>query len=98
MHFHHCDPSNIFIPQWNHYIQCDGSPDPSVSPEINTFISLWKEETNETLEEVIAKSKLVLNVCPRVLLCNFKLFKLQIVWYRLQNRNKLNKYIFVFAN
>uniref|UniRef100_A0A667HSH9 Dynein axonemal intermediate chain 7 n=1 Tax=Lynx canadensis TaxID=61383 RepID=A0A667HSH9_LYNCA len=49
------------LSQWNHYIQCDGSPDPSVSPEINTFISLWKEETNETLEEVIAKSKLVLN-------------------------------------
>ncbi|VFV31863.1 Hypothetical predicted protein [Lynx pardinus] len=50
------------LSQWNHYIQCDGSPDPSVSPEINTFISLWKEETNETLEEVIAKSKLVLNI------------------------------------
>ncbi|XP_032711129.1 protein CASC1 isoform X3 [Lontra canadensis] len=49
------------LSQWKHYIQCDGSPDPSISPEINTFISLWKEETNETLEEVIAKSKLVLN-------------------------------------
>ncbi|XP_012903266.2 dynein axonemal intermediate chain 7 isoform X6 [Mustela putorius furo] len=48
------------LSQWKHYIQCDGSPDPSISPEINTFISLWKEETNETLEEVIAKSKLVL--------------------------------------
>ncbi|XP_070126190.1 dynein axonemal intermediate chain 7 isoform X4 [Equus przewalskii] len=49
------------LSQWKHYIQCDGSPDPSVSQEINTFISLWKEETNETFEEVIGKSKLVLN-------------------------------------
>uniref|UniRef100_A0A8I3NFA0 Dynein axonemal intermediate chain 7 n=2 Tax=Canis lupus familiaris TaxID=9615 RepID=A0A8I3NFA0_CANLF len=49
------------LSQWKHYIQCDGSPDPSIAPEINTFISLWKEETNETFEEVIAKSKLVLN-------------------------------------
>ena len=29
---------------------------------MNTLITLWKEETNETLEEVIEKSKLVLNV------------------------------------
>ena len=33
-----------------------------IAQEINTFITLWKEETNETLEEVIEKSKLVLNV------------------------------------
>ncbi|XP_012496421.1 PREDICTED: protein CASC1 [Propithecus coquereli] len=49
------------LSQWNHYIQCDGSPDPSIAQEMNTFISLWKEETNETFEEVIEKSKLVLN-------------------------------------
>nr|XP_020726966.1 MAP7 domain-containing protein 1-like [Odocoileus virginianus texanus] len=50
-----------FLSQWKHYIQCDGSPDPSVAQEMNTFITLWKEEANETLEEVIEKSKLVLN-------------------------------------
>ncbi|ELW72543.1 Cancer susceptibility candidate protein 1 like protein [Tupaia chinensis] len=47
--------------KWKHYIQCDGSPDPSISQDMNTFISLWKEETNETFEEVIVKSKLVLS-------------------------------------
>ncbi|KAI2564858.1 hypothetical protein G5576_007349, partial [Homo sapiens] len=41
------------LSQWKHYIQCDGSPDPSVAQEMNTFISLWKEKTNETFEEVI---------------------------------------------
>ncbi|XP_035875137.1 protein CASC1 isoform X2 [Phyllostomus discolor] len=49
-----------------HYIQCDGSPDPSVAQEINTFISLWKEETDETFEEVIAKSKLVLHLINKL--------------------------------
>ncbi|XP_070266638.1 dynein axonemal intermediate chain 7 isoform X3 [Myotis yumanensis] len=52
--------------QWMHYIQCDGCPDPSVAQEINTFISLWKEEKNETFEEVIAKSKLVLYLIDRL--------------------------------
>nr|XP_012595006.1 protein CASC1 isoform X3 [Microcebus murinus] len=49
------------LSQWKHYIQCDGSPDPSIAQEMNTFISLWKEETNESFEEVVKKSKLVLN-------------------------------------
>ncbi|XP_036155115.1 protein CASC1 isoform X1 [Myotis myotis] len=52
--------------QWMHYIQCDGCPDPSVAQEINTFISLWKEEKNETFEDVIAKSKLVLYLIDRL--------------------------------
>lgn len=78
MRFRQCEPLIILIPQWKHYIECDGSPDPSVAQEINTFISLWKEETNETFEEVIAKSKLVLYVSTSVLFHNFKLFKLQI--------------------
>ncbi|XP_077630612.1 dynein axonemal intermediate chain 7 isoform X1 [Crocuta crocuta] len=69
------------LSQWNHYIQCDGSPDPSISPEINTFISLWKEETNETLEEVIAKSKLVLNLIEKL-----RLLLLQMPSYDLEDK------------
>ncbi|XP_034883936.1 dynein axonemal intermediate chain 7 isoform X3 [Mirounga angustirostris] len=70
------------LSQWKHYIQCDGSPDPSKSPEINTFISLWKEETNETLEEVIAKSKLVLNLIDKL-----KLILLETPPYDLEDKN-----------
>ncbi|XP_027969122.1 protein CASC1 isoform X2 [Eumetopias jubatus] len=70
------------LSQWKHYIQCDGSPDPSISPEINTFISLWKEETNETLEEVIAKSKLVLNLIDKL-----KLILLETPPYDLEDKN-----------
>ncbi|XP_072876664.1 dynein axonemal intermediate chain 7 isoform X7 [Chlorocebus sabaeus] len=54
------------LSQWKHYIQCDGSPDPSIAQEMNTFISLWKEKTNETFEEVIEKSKVVLNLIEKL--------------------------------
>ncbi|XP_023370468.1 protein CASC1 isoform X1 [Otolemur garnettii] len=54
------------LAQWKHYIECDGTPDPTVAQEINTFISLWKEETNETFEAVIKKSKLVLNLIEKL--------------------------------
>lgn len=70
-----------------HYIQCDGSPDPSVAQEINTFISLWKEETDETFEEVIAKSKLVLHVSTWVLFHNLKLFKVQVDFKKIKIRH-----------
>ncbi|XP_008581863.1 PREDICTED: protein CASC1 isoform X1 [Galeopterus variegatus] len=70
------------LSQWKHYIQCDGSPDPSISQEINTFISLWREETNETFEEVIAKSKLVLNLIEKL-----KLILLETPPYDLQDKN-----------
>ncbi|KAL6075115.1 hypothetical protein STEG23_022554, partial [Scotinomys teguina] len=54
------------LAQWKHYIECDGSPDPSVAQEMNTFISLWEEETNETFEQVIEKSKLVLSLIEKL--------------------------------
>ncbi|XP_036721994.1 dynein intermediate chain CFAP94, axonemal isoform X1 [Balaenoptera musculus] len=70
------------LSQWKHYIQCDGSPDPSISQEINTFISLWKEETNETFEAVTTKSKLVLNLIEKL-----KLILLETPSYDLQEKN-----------
>ncbi|XP_069484589.1 dynein axonemal intermediate chain 7 [Ambystoma mexicanum] len=30
--------------KWDHYMTCDGSPDPTTPKDINTFITLWKEE------------------------------------------------------
>ncbi|XP_029420813.1 protein CASC1 isoform X2 [Nannospalax galili] len=54
------------LSKWKHYIQCDGSPDPSVPQEMNTFISLWEEETKETFEQVIEKSKLVLSLIQKL--------------------------------
>nr|XP_012595005.1 protein CASC1 isoform X2 [Microcebus murinus] len=70
------------LSQWKHYIQCDGSPDPSIAQEMNTFISLWKEETNESFEEVVKKSKLVLNLIRKL-----KLILLETPLCDLQNKN-----------
>ncbi|XP_066120905.1 dynein axonemal intermediate chain 7 isoform X1 [Saccopteryx bilineata] len=73
---------NGLLSQWKHYIRCDGTPDPTVAPEINTFISLWKEETDETFEEVITKSKLVLHLIDEL-----KLILLDAPPYDLQDTN-----------
>ncbi|XP_016052873.1 PREDICTED: protein CASC1 [Miniopterus natalensis] len=70
------------LSQWQHYTGCDGSPDPLIAQEINTFISLWKEETNESFEEVIAKSKLVLHLIDKL-----KIILLETPPYDLQDKN-----------
>uniref|UniRef100_F7FKY0 Dynein axonemal intermediate chain 7 n=1 Tax=Rattus norvegicus TaxID=10116 RepID=F7FKY0_RAT len=54
------------LAQWKHYTECDGSPDPRIAQEMNTFISLWEEEKNETFEQVMEKSKLVLSLIEKL--------------------------------
>uniref|UniRef100_A0A8C0IM15 Dynein axonemal intermediate chain 7 n=1 Tax=Chelonoidis abingdonii TaxID=106734 RepID=A0A8C0IM15_CHEAB len=51
---------------WEHYMQCDGSPDPAVPQEINTFMSLWQENKNEDIEFVIKKGNQVLNLIEKL--------------------------------
>ncbi|XP_010281884.1 PREDICTED: protein CASC1 [Phaethon lepturus] len=46
--------------KWEHYLSCDGSPDPTVLKEINTFMSLWREEQNEDVQLVMQKGEQVL--------------------------------------
>ncbi|KAM5262775.1 dynein axonemal intermediate chain 7 [Ctenodactylus gundi] len=70
------------LSQWKHYIQCDGSPNPLVPQEMNTFISLWEEETNQTFEDVIEKSKLVLHLIEKL-----KSILLETPPYDLEERN-----------
>ncbi|XP_063785434.1 dynein axonemal intermediate chain 7 isoform X2 [Pseudophryne corroboree] len=41
---------------------CNGSPDPTIPQEINTFMSLWSEETNEDFQSILNKSSLVLSL------------------------------------
>uniref|UniRef100_A0A8C0GAE5 Dynein axonemal intermediate chain 7 n=1 Tax=Chelonoidis abingdonii TaxID=106734 RepID=A0A8C0GAE5_CHEAB len=52
--------------KWEHYMQCDGSPDPAVPQEINTFMSLWQENKNEDIEFVIKKGNQVLNLIEKL--------------------------------
>ncbi|NXD11064.1 CASC1 protein, partial [Nothocercus nigrocapillus] len=51
---------------WEHYIGCDGSPDPTVLQEINTFMSLWREDPNEDIQFVMEKEKEVLNLIEKL--------------------------------
>ena len=50
---------------------CDGSPDPTIPGEINTFMNLWREEKdNVSIERVLEDSKLPLKVCTMHFLCS----------------------------
>ncbi|KGL79455.1 Protein CASC1, partial [Tinamus guttatus] len=51
---------------WEHYIGCDGSPDPTVLQEINTFMSLWREDPNEDIQFVMEKGQEVLNLIEKL--------------------------------
>ncbi|KAM6418473.1 dynein axonemal intermediate chain 7 isoform 2-T2 [Pluvialis apricaria] len=52
--------------KWEHYLSCDGSPDPTVLQEINTFMSLWREDQNEDIQLVMEKGELVLNLIEKL--------------------------------
>ncbi|XP_053934548.1 dynein axonemal intermediate chain 7 isoform X5 [Cuculus canorus] len=52
--------------KWEHYLSCDGSPDPTVLQEINTFMSLWREDQNENIQLVMKKGELLLNLIEKL--------------------------------
>ncbi|NXG48255.1 CASC1 protein, partial [Psilopogon haemacephalus] len=52
--------------KWEHYLSCDGSPDPTVLQEINTFISLWSEDQNKDIHLVMEKGEQVLNLIEKL--------------------------------
>ncbi|PAA52808.1 hypothetical protein BOX15_Mlig033530g1 [Macrostomum lignano] len=44
--------------RWRRYLRCDGSPDPVVLPEINTYMVAWREDDKRVLiEDVLEDSK-----------------------------------------
>jgi cancer susceptibility candidate protein 1 len=44
-------------------MQCDGTPDPTILPEINTFISLWHDEQQRIdVEYTLKQTNLVLGL------------------------------------
>ncbi|KAM4901904.1 dynein axonemal intermediate chain 7 [Sylvia borin] len=48
--------------KWEHYLSCDGTPDPTVPQEINTFMSLWRDDHDEDIQLVMEKEEVVLNL------------------------------------
>ncbi|XP_054045026.1 dynein axonemal intermediate chain 7 isoform X4 [Rissa tridactyla] len=52
--------------KWERYLSCDGSPDPTVLQEINTFMSLWREDRNEDIQLVMEKGEQVLSLIEKL--------------------------------
>ncbi|XP_066446879.1 dynein axonemal intermediate chain 7 isoform X2 [Eleutherodactylus coqui] len=50
------------LAKWERYTLCDGSPDPTVLQEINTFMSLWSEEPPEDFQAMLDRSSLILRL------------------------------------
>ncbi|XP_043943611.1 dynein axonemal intermediate chain 7 isoform X2 [Protopterus annectens] len=48
--------------KWDRYMRCDGTPDPAVLPEINTYVNLWMDNQNVNIASVLQESKTVLNL------------------------------------
>ncbi|NWW11708.1 CASC1 protein, partial [Oreocharis arfaki] len=51
---------------WEHYLSCDGSPDPTVPQEVNTFMSLWREDRDEDIQLVMEKGEVVLKMIEKL--------------------------------
>ncbi|XP_039427293.1 dynein intermediate chain CFAP94, axonemal isoform X5 [Corvus cornix cornix] len=51
---------------WEHYLSCDGSPDPTVPQEMNTFMSLWREDQDESVQLVMEKGEVVLKLIEKL--------------------------------
>ncbi|XP_062490778.1 dynein axonemal intermediate chain 7 isoform X2 [Pezoporus occidentalis] len=52
--------------KWEHYLSCDENPDPTVLREINTFMSLWREDQNKDIKLVMEKGEQVLNLIEKL--------------------------------
>uniref|UniRef100_A0A3B4ULR7 Dynein axonemal intermediate chain 7 n=1 Tax=Seriola dumerili TaxID=41447 RepID=A0A3B4ULR7_SERDU len=53
----------IFCVQWEKYMHCDGTPDPAVQRDINTYISLWRDDPEVNITSVLKQCNLALQVC-----------------------------------
>ena len=47
---------------WGQYMKCDGLPDPVCVRELNTYLSLWKEDRREDIDVVLARTLEVLPI------------------------------------
>lgn len=49
--------------QWERYMRCDGTPDPAVQQDINTYITLWRDDPEVNITPVLQQCNLALQVC-----------------------------------
>ncbi|XP_061571116.1 dynein axonemal intermediate chain 7-like [Cololabis saira] len=48
--------------EWDRYMRCDGVPDPRVQREINTFISLWRDDPDVNITQVLKQCNTALQL------------------------------------
>ncbi|KAM7378036.1 hypothetical protein PAMA_013097 [Pampus argenteus] len=48
--------------KWERYMRCDGTPDPSVQPDINTYTSLWRDDPEVSITVVLKQCSLALQL------------------------------------
>ena len=53
----------VLCVQWERYMRCDGTPDPAVQQDINTYTSLWRDDPEVNIAVVLKQCNLALQVC-----------------------------------
>uniref|UniRef100_A0A3B4XXM8 Dynein axonemal intermediate chain 7 n=1 Tax=Seriola lalandi dorsalis TaxID=1841481 RepID=A0A3B4XXM8_SERLL len=48
--------------KWEKYMHCDGTPDPAVQRDINTYISLWRDDPEVNITSVLKQCNLALQL------------------------------------
>ncbi|XP_022073332.2 dynein axonemal intermediate chain 7 [Acanthochromis polyacanthus] len=52
--------------KWERYMRCDGAPDPAVQQDINTYISLWRDDPEVNVTAVLKQCNLALQLVDEV--------------------------------
>ncbi len=47
---------------WGQYMKCDGLPDPVCVRQLNTYLSLWRDDDREDVDAVLGRTKQVLPI------------------------------------
>ena len=57
------DKVRCLLFQWDRYVRCDGTPDPTILGQINTYINLNRDSDSATeLSSALGKNRLTLRV------------------------------------
>ncbi|XP_072922165.1 dynein axonemal intermediate chain 7 isoform X2 [Hemitrygon akajei] len=50
------------VTKWQRYMKCDGTPDPTIPQEINSFINLSKEDPDRNIKSLFEGSRIILEL------------------------------------
>ncbi|XP_072097719.1 dynein axonemal intermediate chain 7 isoform X3 [Mobula birostris] len=50
------------VSKWQRYMKCDGTPDPTIPQEINSFINLSKEDPDRNIKSLFEGSRIILEL------------------------------------